>query len=96
MKNIILGKTNISVPAISVGCMRLNSLDENGATDFVANAVEKGLTFFDHADIYGDGECEKLFAKAMKNAHIDREKLFIESKCGIVPGRMYDFPMTIL
>lgn len=91
MKNIILGKTNISVPAISVGCMRLNSLDENGATDFVANAVEKGLTFFDHADIYGDGECEKLFAKAMKNAHIDREKLFIESKCGIVPGRMYDF-----
>ena len=43
MKNIILGKTNISVPAISVGCMRLNSLDENGATDFVATQLKRDL-----------------------------------------------------
>ena len=32
----------------------------------------------------------------MKNAHIDREKLFIESKCGIVPAECTTFPMTIL
>lgn len=90
MKTINLGKTNINVPAISIGCMRLNSLDERGAADFINHAVSRGLNFFDHADIYGDGQCEKLFSQALKNSGVKREDLFIESKCGIVPGVMYD------
>lgn len=91
MKNILLGKTNIKVPAVSVGCMRLNSLDDNGAVNFISHALENGLNYFDHADIYGNGECEKLFGRTIKQIGIDREKIFIESKCGIVPGVMYDF-----
>ncbi|KFN91212.1 aldo-keto reductase family oxidoreductase [Tetragenococcus muriaticus PMC-11-5] len=47
--------------------------------------------FFDHADIYGQGECEEIFAKSLANTSIKREDLFIQSKCGIVPGKMYDF-----
>lgn len=91
MKNIKLGKTNISVPAISVGCMRLNSLDQKNANDYINNAIENGAVHFDHADIYGRGDCESMFGKAMKEVGIKRENIFIESKCGIVPGVMYDF-----
>ncbi len=47
--------------------------------------------FFDHADIYGRGECETIFGKVMKEIGCKREDLFIQSKCGIVPGVMYDF-----
>ena len=91
MKHIILGKTNISVPAISVGCMRLNALEQNKANDFINNAIEHGATHFDHADIYGKGECELIFGKAVKELNVKRENIFIQSKCGIVPNVMYDF-----
>ncbi len=91
MKNIKLGKTNLSVPAISIGCMRLNSLDEKLAVNYINGALEKGLNYFDHADIYGNGECEILFGKALKILKTKRENIFIQSKCGIVPGVMYDF-----
>ena len=91
MKNIILGKTNISVPAISVGCMRLNALEQNKANEFINNAIEHGATHFDHADIYGKGDCELIFGKAVKELNVKRENIFIQSKCGIVPNVMYDF-----
>ena len=91
MKHIILGKTNISVPAISVGCMRLNALEQNKANEFINNAIEHGATHFDHADIYGKGECELIFGKAVKELNVKRENIFIQSKCGIVPNVMYDF-----
>ncbi len=91
MKHIILGKTNISVPAISVGCMRLNALEQNKANEFINNAIENGATHFDHADIYGKGDCELMFGKAVKELNVKRENIFIQSKCGIVPNVMYDF-----
>ena len=65
MKKITLGKSDLQLPNIAVGCMRLNSLDKKGAADFINNALDKGANFFDHADIYGGGECEKLFSEAI-------------------------------
>lgn len=91
MKKIPLGKTNLEVPPIAVGCMRLNSLDVNGAEYFIKSAMDLGLNFFDHADIYGNGYCEELFANAVQMNPFIREKMIIQSKCGIVPGVMYDF-----
>ncbi|MCH5300113.1 MAG: aldo/keto reductase [Ruminococcus sp.] len=91
MKNIPLGKTDLEVPPIAVGCMRLNSLNLNEAENFIKSALELGLNFFDHADIYGNGECEELFANAVQMNSSIREKMIIQSKCGIVPGVMYDF-----
>lgn len=90
MKTVGIG-TLQNVPSLAVGCMRIPSLDEKKATEFVAKAVENGLNFFDHADIYGRGESEKIFAKAVSNAGIKREDIFLQSKCGIVRGKMYDF-----
>lgn len=90
MKNITLGTTNLEVPAISVGCMRLGSCDDKYAEYFINLALEKRLNYFDHADIYGNGECERKFGRAIKNLNVKREDIFIESKCGIVPSKMYD------
>lgn len=90
MKTVKIGNIE-KIPAIAVGCMRLISLDEKNAAKFVAGAAENALNFFDHADIYGKGECESLFSKACKAAGVKRENIYIQSKCGIVRGKMYDF-----
>ena len=90
MRKITLGKTGLSVPVIAVGCMRLNGLSSAEAEAFVQTALEEGLNFFDHADIYGGGACEKLFAEAVHMNDDIRENLILQSKCGIREG-MYDF-----
>ncbi|MFD9625374.1 aldo/keto reductase [Peribacillus muralis] len=90
MRTMKLGSSTLEVPVVSVGCMRINSLDKTEAEHFVQTALELGANFFDHADIYGSGECEEIFADAIgMNASI-REKIIVQSKCGIRKG-MFDF-----
>ena len=91
MKTIRLGGTPLEVPAIVVGCMRLNGLDAAGADRFIQTCMDSGANFFDHADIYAGGECETIFGRFLA-LHPDlRDKMILQSKCGIVPGKMYDF-----
>ena len=91
MRTIKLGQSGMDVPVVAVGCMRMNGLDKQSAETFVKTAMELGANFFDHADIYGGGECESIFAEAAgMNAGV-REKMILQSKCGIVPGKMFDF-----
>ena len=90
MKMVNWGNTGIQVPAVVVGCMRLCALDVNDAAKHIEHAMEQGVNFFDHADIYGAGKCEEIFGEAVKMAGIKREDLFVQSKCGIVPGVMHD------
>ncbi len=89
MYNIELGKSGLNVPTIAVGCMRISNMTDYEVSDFINTALSEGANFFDHADIYGGGRCEEVFAKASK--HLNREDLIIQTKCGIVPGKMYDF-----
>ena len=91
MYNIELGKTGLSVPTIAVGCMRITSLDRAEASKFINTAIENGANFFDHADIYGGGECEEIFADAIGMNPTVREKIILQSKCGIVPGKAFNF-----
>ncbi len=89
MKQIQLGTTGQLVSSVILGCMRMN-----GAKDpvkVIETAYENGINFFDHADIYGNGECEEIFADALAKTSLKREDLFIQTKCGIVPGIMFDF-----
>ena len=88
MYNIELGKSGLFVPTVAVGCMRISNMNEKEASAFVDTCLENNANFFDHADIYGDGESEIVFGKAIKNM---REKVIIQTKCGIVPGKMFDF-----
>lgn len=90
MKKVTLGNTGIQVPAIVAGCMRLNRLNLDEAARYIENAVAHGVNYFDHADIYGAGACEELFGSAFARTNIKREDVFVQSKCGIVPGVMYD------
>lgn len=90
MKKIMLGKSNLEVPAIAVGCMRMSALSQKEAEAFVQTALEEGANFFDHADIYGQGACESIFAEAIHMNEDIREKIILQSKCGIRQG-FFDF-----
>ncbi|BBI36508.1 aldo/keto reductase [Cohnella abietis] len=90
MRTIKLGTSTLEVPVVAVGCMRINSLSNAEAEKFIQTAIEEKANFFDHADIYGGGKCEEIFADAIDmNASI-REKMILQSKVGIRKG-MFDF-----
>lgn len=88
MRTIPLGTSDLNVPVIAVGCMRLHRLDPVAAERFVQAAIDLGANFFDHADIYGGGRSEEVFSRAL--GATPRDKVLLQSKCGIRKG-MYDF-----
>ena len=90
MRTLKLGGSTLDVPVIAVGCMRLDSLDRQDAERFVHTALDEGANFFEHADIYGGGRCEEIFADAAGMGSSVRGKVILQSKCGIRPG-MFDF-----
>lgn len=89
MKKVRFGTSNEEVAAVGLGLMRVQTAEN--PVDVIETAYENGINFFDHADIYGRGESETIFADALKKSSVNREDIFIQSKCGIVPGEMYDF-----
>ena len=90
MKYLDIKGTDLHVSNLVLGCMRLNRLSREGAERHVKAAMEAGINMFDHADIYGGGECEELFAQAVGMNSTLREKMVLQSKCGICQG-YYDF-----
>jgi predicted oxidoreductase len=64
---------------------------ENGDLDnLLKTSFDAGIDFYDHADIYGAGKCEEVFAKSISRLGLDRKKLILQSKCGIRQG-YFDF-----
>ena len=86
MRKIELGKSELLV---AVGCMRISNMTESQVEEFIDTSLENGANFFDHADIYGGGMSETVFGNAIKDK--PRENFIIQTKCGIVPGKMFDF-----
>ncbi len=94
MKTIHLGNTPLEVSRIAYGCMglggsweRAESLNEQAKRDAVKairTALDEGINFFDHADIYRWGKSEEAFAAIWAEAPQLREKIVVQSKCGIV------------
>ena len=94
MKTMKLGKTNLEVPEIGLGCMRITGLGSKAEVrSLIDTAMDQGINFFDHADIYAGGEAEAVFGEAA--ADIPREKMIIQTKCAIDPGSSYDFSKSI-
>lgn len=91
MRTMQLSRSNLQVPVVAVGCMRINRLTPLEAERFVRTALDGGANFFDHADIYGGGACEEIFAKAIHMTPAVRDKIFLQTKCGIRPGVAFDF-----
>jgi predicted oxidoreductase len=57
---------NLKISQLSAGCMRFNNTTVEEVEKFVKFALDQGINFFDHADIYGDGKCEELFGQVLK------------------------------
>jgi predicted oxidoreductase len=98
VRRMQLGSTSLEVSQIALGCMRLSD-DPQQAVRTVRAALDQGIDFFDHADIYGRGRREQVFAAIWDQAPGLRGRVALQSKCGIrfagdpdarAPGR-YDF-----
>ncbi|TYU97563.1 aldo/keto reductase family oxidoreductase [Listeria monocytogenes] len=90
MKRITIGNSALTASEISLGCMRMADLSREDANKVINTALENGIDFFDHADIYGGGKSEEVFADAIDMNATIREKMILQSKCGIRQG-FFDF-----
>lgn len=106
MKRYRLPNTTLEVSRIAYGCMRLGRWhasepshdDVRAALEAIGAALDEGITLFDHADIYGRGQSEKIFAAVWDAFPGIRDRIVVQSKCGIrfadnPPGapQRYDF-----
>lgn len=87
MKYIVVSNGPQSASAIVMGCMRMPELDAKQAENIISTAYSLGINFFDHATCYGYGEAETRFGEAFAKTGIPRDKVYIQSKCGIYPKR---------
>lgn len=90
MKQLNLGQSGLMGSEVSLGLMRMADLGAQQAVAVLAAAVEAGINFYDHADIYGGGKSEEVFATAAKALGLKREDMVIQTKCGIREGQ-FDF-----
>ncbi len=82
MKYVNLGK-ELKASNIVMGCMRIADKPTAQIEETIALAFNAGVNMYDLADVYADGEAEKIFGQAMKNLGIGRGEYLLQSKCGI-------------
>ena len=70
--------------------MRIGGMEPAALDKLISTSLDLGIDFFDHADIYGGGKCEEVFAASTARLGIDRSKIILQSKCGIRSG-FFDF-----
>src|SRR5437660_4900720 len=83
-----LGKTNLEVSAIGLGCMGMSfgygpPADKAEMTSLIRTAVERGVTFFDTAEVYGPFTNEELVGEALAPL---RDQVVIATKFGFKLG----------
>jgi myo-inositol catabolism protein IolS len=96
MKYRKLGKTDVSVSEISLGCWTMGGLnwvngvpngwanvDENEIKAAINYAIDNGVNHFDNADVYGNGRAERMLARILGNRSKD---FIIATKIGWFPG----------
>jgi predicted oxidoreductase len=86
--------TDLVVPNVVLGLMRIQDKSDDEVRTLVGAARDAGITFLDHADIYGSEVhgCERRFAEALRLTPSEREQFVIQSKAGIVKdGPYFDF-----
>ncbi len=90
MKSVKLTNCDLDASEISLGCMRISEMTNQEISTLIHTALDEGINFFDHADIYGGGKSEAKFAEALGMTPQLREKMLIQTKCGIRKGS-FDF-----
>jgi len=88
MRTRAFGNTALKVSEFGLGCARLGGVfqsNSRGFLDLLAFAFESGITFYDTADMYSQGESESLIGKALRK---HRDRIVIASKAGYsLPAR---------
>src|SRR5213592_2565034 len=92
MKKRTLGKNNLEVSAIGLGCMSMSfgygpAGDKQEMINVIRSAVEQGVTFFDTAEVYGPFTNEELVGEALAPF---REQVVIATKFGFKPASTGD------
>ncbi|WP_461130651.1 aldo/keto reductase [Spirosoma aerophilum] len=92
MKTRQLGTSGLVVSELGLGCMGLShgygpATNEHEAIALIQQAYESGITFFDTAEVYGQGANEQLVGKAL---HHVRDNVIIATKFGFANGRNTD------
>lgn len=90
MKYIKVPNTDMNASEISLGCMRISDMTNQEISTLIHTALEEGINFFDHADVYGGGKSEQKFAEVLGMNSSLREKVILQTKCGIRQGS-FDF-----
>ncbi|HGQ7974298.1 TPA: aldo/keto reductase family oxidoreductase [Streptococcus pneumoniae] len=83
MRYITLGQDDKELSEIVLGMMRIKDKSVKEVEELLETALSVGINAFDLADIYGRGRCEELLGLVLKNRPDLREKMWIQSKCGI-------------
>ena len=94
MKTVRISGQNSDVPSIIAGMMRIQKLSDQQVQQLYHTALEAGITYFDHADIYGETlhGCETRFGDALHLTPGQREQIILQSKAGYVRnGPYFDF-----
>lgn len=94
MKTFVLPQTEITVPAVVTGVMRIQDKSDAEVRALYDASLDAGINFFDHADIYGSSVhgCETRFAEALRLSPAEREQIVLQTKAGIVTdGPYFDF-----
>lgn len=93
MRTFRLGHSDLIVPQVVLGLMRIKDKTDSEIRELVSTALDEGVTMFDHANIYGgDHACEERFGAAMGWSAAEREQVVIQTKCGIAdPSVWFDF-----
>ena len=91
MKTTKLGRTGLDVSRIAYGTWQLGGdwghYDEDAAIAAIQKAWDVGITLFDTAQGYGDGEAEQVLGKALRSRLAEeRDNVVIATKGGIAPG----------
>lgn len=90
MKSVKIANCDLNASEISLGCMRISEMSDQDIATLIHTSLDVGINFFDHADIYGGGQSEAKFAEALGMTPQLRERMILQSKCGIRRG-MFDF-----
>jgi predicted oxidoreductase len=92
MKTYAVRGTKLEVSSVVLGLMRIARMEDAEIRALYDAAIESGITFFDHADVYGGARhrSETRFAEALNLSKEDRSRIILQSKAGIREG-YFDF-----
>jgi predicted oxidoreductase len=90
MNTIKIARCDLDASEIALGCMRIASLSNQDIATLIHTALDAGITFFDHADVYGGGKSEEKFAEALDMTPRLRDTMILQTKVGIRKGS-FDF-----